>query len=179
MKRGIVDDLQVALEDVGFGDYPAPAPPSGRRFPAPTPIRSRRGRNDRSPPGTWLGLSRDCCSIEPRTDSTRWATPTTTPGLTPIPLRMTSPFHRSPSIERIGHSQPNALPPLRSCLNNQIPVAHLARRRLPLIRQHIEQPIPGIRGRAELSIAGDRRRSHMAGFRALSPLRRATSIPVR
>ena len=44
-------------------------------------------------------------------DSTRWTTPTTTPGLTPIPLRMTSPSHGSVSIELNTRLSPSVTAP--------------------------------------------------------------------
>ena len=97
-QRRVVDDLQVALEDLGLGGARAPGRPCWT-IASSSAAGLATARSNRSiSAATRLGLSRVCCSNEPNTDSTRWATPTTTPGLTPIPLRMTSPSHGSVAI---------------------------------------------------------------------------------
>ena len=99
----VVDDLQVALEDLGVRVAELLRTfwiSASRSAEASCTARSNRSTSAGISPGS----SSACCSIEPRTESTRWATPTTTPGLTPIPLRMTTRSHGSMAVRHQGSS---------------------------------------------------------------------------
>ena len=105
-QRLVVDDLEVALEDVGLGRRRAAAATLGRSPRARPPTPPRRGRTARSRPGPAPASASVCGSPEPKTESTRYATPTTTPGLTAIPLCIARPVYpcRSPDTIRAGRS---------------------------------------------------------------------------
>ncbi len=109
--RLVVDDLEMALEDLGLGraellgDLRDDRFQLGGRQPQP---HARTARSRRAPAE---GSARDCGSLAPNTESTRYATPTTTPGLTAIPLCMACRVSRALGVSRAWERRER--PPVR------------------------------------------------------------------